>query len=245
MFNYIIHHNRKDCGKKYQEIQYQNEKNTKCLLLCVKNSGELTESDKTFNDKTWLENSAEKLGLEYKCLISPLDRETFAYTSKIPIYYDFLKTTPYEYILISDATDAVITQSPDNSIKLLEEYSCEILYSVTGHLDHDSFTMPEVAKFTKSIYGNHKLNSGVCVGKTSHLISLFERILDYAEYMPAKQYHMKYRVNNGYKNWTKDQLRDFPKGVSCDQVIIRYLLKEFYPSIKLDIHGKLALKRYL
>lgn len=243
MFDYIIHHKRSDCKNKYGKLKEQKLHNTQCILLTVKNSGELTSVDKTFNDKTWLENSADKLGITYECLVSPLDKDTFAYTSKIPLFYDFLKTTPYEYVLISDATDAIITQSPDNAIKLLHEYDCDILYSVTHWSDHDSFTMPDVNKFTHSIYGSKKLNSGVCIGRTSKLLQLFERVLEYAEFIPAKEYHVKYRKTNGYKNWTKKQLKEFPKGVSCDQVIIRYLFKEFYPNLKLDINGKLALIR--
>jgi hypothetical protein len=104
--------------------------------------------------------------------------------------------------------------------------------------------MPDRYDFNQSIYGHIKLNGGVCAGRVDCLIKLYERILEYAAYdTPIIKYISTYRRHNGYCQWTKHQLENFPKGVSCDQTILRYLLKEFYPSLKLDTKNLLAAAR--
>ena len=37
-----------------------------------------------------------------------------------------------------------------------------------------------------------------------------------------------------------DVLPEFPKGIGCDQVILRYLHPEFYPRMQIDYLSKLA-----
>ena len=243
MENYIVHHQRRECEEYYSKLTPQNYNNTECVLLSVRNSGELNPSDVTFNDKTWLENSADLLGINHESILSPLTNKEFAYTSKPLHFYEFLKKSDYEYALISDSTDAVILKNPDHAVRLLDLYECEILYSVTEWPDHDSFTMPDIAEFTAELYGSFKLNAGVCIGRTKTLLKLMERVLEYAEYLPIRIFSDQYRKTNGYSNWTKDQLADFPKGVSSEQTIIRYLFKEYYPLIKLDNKILLAQKR--
>lgn len=238
----VITHKRGRCAEAYKTLGPQSYNNTECVLLHVRNKGVLNPEDVTFNGKTWLENSAELLGINQVCILGNKSYIEFAYTDKIPLFLDYLKSTSYKYALVADSVDCVIHSNPDEAIKLLEYYDCEVLYSTTPWKDHDKFTMPEQSEFNNSKY-NTRLNSGVCIGKVSTLIELYSRVLDYAAFEPIIHYHPTYRKVNGYKNWTQEQLAAFPKGCSDDQTIIRYLLKEFWPKIKLDTEYRLAKQR--
>lgn len=240
----FISHKRGTCKHEFAKLKPAKLNNTRCILLHTKNAGPLMPADVTFNDKTWLENSCELLGINHECIIIDKPKEKFAYTDKIPTFLNYLKTCNYEYALIADSTDSVVLSNPDNAINLLDEYDCDILFSNTAHIDWDQYTMPDRAKFNNEKFGSRSyVNTGVCIGKTSTLIELYERVLEYAEYDPIWVYHPTYRKTNGYMNWTKEQQLNFPKGCSDDQTIIRYLIKDFWPKIKVDTQFKLACKR--
>jgi hypothetical protein len=239
--NYFIHHRRGVCHTNYSKLTPNNYNNQKCIVVSAKNKGELNGADKTFNDKTWLENSCELQGINHISLIMDTTAEETAYVSKPKYVYQYLLNCNYEYVLVSDSTDCIIFKNPDDAISLLDEYECDILYGVSRFSDWAEFTMPERYSFNKSINGQFSVNGGVCLAKTSELLKLYKKVLEYADdSLSWLDYHKIYRCNNGYKNWSKEQLSEFPKGVSCDQVIIKYLFKDFYPKLKLDTFGKLT-----
>jgi hypothetical protein len=238
---YFVHHRRGECSSYYSKLIPKNYNNTNCIVVSAKNKGNLSKSDTTFNEKTWLENSCDLQGISHKSLVMDTDNTNTAYVSKIRYFYEYLLKCDYEYALVSDSTDCVILKNPDDAVKLLDDYECDILYGVGKCDDFESFTMPIRDEFNKSVYGNLKFNTGVCIGKVDTLIKLYERVLYYADdTLPAREYHHKYRASNGYKNWSNDKLKNFPMGVSCDQVIIKYLFMEFYPKLKLDTFGLLT-----
>lgn len=238
---YFVHHRRGQCSDYYSKLKPNNYNNTECIVVHAKNKGKLNKPDSTFNDKTWLENSCELQGINHHVLIMDTDSNNTAYVSKIKYFFEYLTECTYDYALISDSTDCIILKNPDEAIKLLSDYDCDILYGVGKCNDYESFTMPERDKFNRSIYGGKKLNSGVCIGRVNKLLELYEQVLNYADYsVSTKTYFNTYRKVNGYKNWNKSQLENFPKGVSCDQVIIKYLIKDFYPALKLDVNGLLT-----
>ena len=241
---YYIHHRRGQCKSYYSNLKSNTYNNQKCIVLSAKNKGELKKGDKTFNDKTWLENSCDLQGINHISLIMDTTAEETAYVAKIKYFYDYLLNCDYEYVMVSDSTDCVILKNPDEAISLLDEYKCDILYGVSRFHDWVDFTMPERDAFNKSINGQYSANTGVCIAKTSELLKLYKRVLEYAdESITTSDYYKTYRSNNGYKNWSEEQLLAFPKGVGCDQVIIKYLIKDFHPKFKLDVHGKLTNKR--
>ena len=242
--SYFIHHRRGQCKSYYSNLKSNTYNNHKCIVVSAKNKGELIGLNKTFNDKTWLENSCDLQGINHISLVMDTTAEETAYVSKPKYVYQYLLNCDYEYVLVSDSTDCVILKNPDDAISLLDEYKCDILYGVGQCDDWESFTMPERDLFNKKLYGSIKLNGGVCIAKTSELLKLLKRVLEYAdESITTSDYYKTYRSNNGYKNWSEEQLLAFPKGVGCDQVIIKYLIKDFHPKFKLDVHGKLTNKR--
>jgi hypothetical protein len=238
---YFVHHRRGECSSYYSKLIPKNYNNTNCIVVSAKNKGNLSKSDTTFNEKTWLENSCDLQGINHISLVMDTDHITTSFISKIKYVYEYLLKSDYEYTLVSDSTDCVILKNPDDAIKLLDEYDCDILYGAGACNDFESFTMPERDTFNKSVYGNVKFNGGVCIGKVETLIKLYERVLYYADdTLSANDYQNKYRKVNGYKNWSDEKLKNFPMGVSCDQVIIKYLFMEFYPKLKLDTFGLLT-----
>ena len=242
--NYFIHHRRGVCHTNYSKLKPNNYNNQKCIVLGAKNKGELSHDDITFNDKTWLENSCDLQGINHISLTMDTVAEETAYVSKIKYFYDYLLNCDYEYVMVSDSTDCIIFKNPDEAISLLDEYKCDILYGVSRFHDWVDFTMPERDTFNKSINGQYSANTGVCIAKTSELLKLYKRVLEYADFNVSwLDYFKIYRSTNGYAKWSKEQLSAFPKGVSCDQVIIKYLFKDFYPKLKLDTLGLLTNKR--
>lgn len=243
--NYFVWHGRgKGCVRHYAELVPSYYNNTKCIVVSAKNDGELPLNDKTFNDKTWLENSCELQGINHISLIMNTTSDTTAYVSKIKYFYNYLNSCNYEYVIVSDSTDCVIRKNPDDAIKLLDEYQCDILYGTSRFHDWVEFTMPERAAFNSKIYPTVSVNTGVCLARVDKLLPLYKRVLAYADdTITTQEYYNTYRCNNGYKNWPNEKLNNFPMGVGCDQVIIKYLFKDFYPSLKLDIHGLLTNNR--
>ena len=243
--NYFVWHGRgSECVKHYDLLTPINYNNKKCIVVSAKNKGELSPKDKTFNDKTWLENSCVLQGINHISLVMTTDYTNTAYVSKIKYFYEYLLGCDYEYAIVSDSTDCVMLKNPDDAIKLLDEYECDILYGTSRYHDWVDFTMPERAKFNKSVYPSLSINTGVCVGRVDELLKLYLNILKYADdSISASEYHNTYRAVNGYKNWSKGKLNDFPNGVACDQVITKYLFKDFYPKLKLDTLGKLTNNR--
>jgi len=241
---YYIHHRRGNCASHYSNLISKNYNNTKCIVLSAKNKGELKKGDKTFNDKTWLENSCDLQGINHMSLTMDTIAEETAYVSKIKYFYNYLLDCDYEYVMVSDSTDCVILKNPDDAISLLDEYKCDILYGVGNCNDFESFTMSDQATFNKNLYGNTRINTGVCIARVGVLINLYKRVIEYMdESVSADEYREQYRKNNGYSNWSAEKLNEFPHGVSCDQVIIKYLIKEFHPHLKLDVNGLLTNKR--
>ena len=242
---YFVWHGRgSKCVEHYKSLSNKSYNNTKCIVVSAKNKGELSPKDKTFNDKTWLENYCDLLGINHISLIMDTDYHNTAYVSKIKYFYEYLLNCQYEYALVSDSTDCVIVKNPDDAISLLDKYECDILYGTSRFHDWVDFTMPERANFCVKLYKNVSVNTGVCLARVDTLLKLYERVLEYADdTISASDYHKIYRSNNGYRNWSKEQLSQFPKGVGCDQVIIKYLFRDFYPKLKLDISGLLTNNR--
>jgi hypothetical protein len=245
--NYVIDHSRGRCASNYKylsDLGHIQVNNTKCIILGVKHTGALKDHDKTFNENTWLENSAELLGIKYSIAKSVKTAENFAFTDKLPLVFDMLNQTTYEYAIIADSVDSIIVNNPDLIVDILNYYDTNILCSTTQWPAYDYFTMPDKHSFIHSIYGNGVyLNSGVIGGKVSSLIDLYKRTLDYAGYEPTDNWNQMYNKRNGYMDWSEERLKNFPAGISCDQSIFRYLFQEFYPSIKLDVHHYLAAAR--
>jgi hypothetical protein len=119
--DYFIHHRRAECKSYYSKLKPNNYNNQKCIVVSAKNKGELNDGDKTFNDKTWLENSCELQGINHISLIMDVTAKETAYVSKPKYVYQYLLNCNYDYVLVSDSTDCVILKNPDDAISLLDD----------------------------------------------------------------------------------------------------------------------------
>jgi len=149
-----------------------------------------------------------------------------------------------EYILFFDSDDAVLREEPEKAIRYLQEEDCELLFSSTRAKAGYNY-MPHIKEWTDQIAdknGHNRLyiNTGVYIAKTSFLREVIDSAIEYVtEDDLSREEYQEHRR----KGSLCERLPSFPKGVGCDQVIMRYLHPNFYPRIKIDYKGGLALRR--
>lgn len=167
------------------------------------------------------------------------------HTEKLRALNDFLQSSrsAREYLLYADSDDAVLRNDPARAVNLLHECSCDLLFSGTSHPAGYRW-MPEVARWANSHADQHAggaehqyLNAGVFVGKTDFLREVVAAAM---EYVTTEDLTMPEYVRAQMEHSLSDQCPDFPKGVGCDQAILRYLHPWFYPRMKIDFRGQLA-----
>ena len=160
-----------------------------------------------------------------------------------------------EYILYFDSDDAVLRDEPEKAIRYLQEEDCELLFSST-HWEGGYACMPHIKKWTDQIAdknGHDRLyiNTGVYIAKTSFLREVIDSAIEYVTehdrqgveyYVTEEHYVTEHREL--FQKWSlREGSPSFPKGVGCDQIILRYLHRQFYPRMKIDYKGRLALRR--
>lgn len=146
-----------------------------------------------------------------------------------------------EYILFFDSADVVLRDEPEKAIRYLQEEDCDLLFSSTSS-KRGYELMPEMKEWTdqiakKSGYGERYLNAGVYVGKTSFLREVMDAAIEYVteDAISPREYTELLQ-----KEGARENLPPFPKGIGCDQRILRYLHRQFYPRMKIDYKNRLA-----
>ena len=148
-----------------------------------------------------------------------------------------------EYILFLDSDDAILRNDPEKAIKYLQEENCDMLLSSTCN-HKDMQCMPHIKEMTDQIAdknGNGRLYicSGVYVAK----ISFLREVLDEAtKYITDNELSREDYRRLRRQGTLCEKFPSFPKGVGCDQLILRYLYPEFYPRMKIDSKDRLALR---
>lgn len=104
--------------------------------------------------------------------------------------------------------------------------------------------MPRVKAWADQIarengYKNLYINAGVWIGRTAFMRQVFKAALTYITKQDLSREEYKHLRSEGT---LCKKLPRFPKGVGSDQVILRYLHPRFYPRMKIDYAGKLALR---
>jgi hypothetical protein len=149
-----------------------------------------------------------------------------------------------EYLLFLDAEDCVLCGEPGRAIDLMHEQDCELLMS-----DTDSQAgyecMPQVKQQVDRIAAQRGAQgrypcTGVFVGRTQFIRELVAAAMAYVtdHDLTREQYRYHRRAGDLCK-----QLPEFPRGIGCDQIILRYLQPRFHPRFKLDARGELAYRR--
>lgn len=149
-----------------------------------------------------------------------------------------------EYILFFDSDDVVLRDEPEKAIRYLQEEDCDLLFSSTSAKGGYE-CIPHIQEWTDQIAnknGHDRLyiNSGVYIAKTSFLRKVMDSAIEYiTEHDLSRDEYRELRQ----KESLCERLSSFPKGVGSDQVILRYLHPRFYPRMKIDYKGRLALRR--
>ena len=139
-----------------------------------------------------------------------------------------------------DSTDALLRGNLNQAVELLKENNCEMLVSSTK-FDVYPCT-PELEKWVNGYKQNEKkihINTGVYVAEKRLLKEVVEEAGNYItdNALPTKKYvHMRDMEK------LCEALPDFPKGVGCDQAIIRFMHPKFYPRVKIYYQDQLASK---
>jgi hypothetical protein len=150
-----------------------------------------------------------------------------------------------EYILYFDSDDVVLRDEPEKAIRYLQEEDCDLLLSNTPFRAGYE-CMPHIKEWTDQIankngYGQIYINTGVFIAKTSFLREVMDSAIEYiTEHDLSPEEYRDLRR----KGSVRERLPSFPKGVGSDQVILRYLHPHFYPRMKIDYKGRLALRKF-
>lgn len=194
--------------------------------------------------KPLAEKALDYVGIDDYIVLRPPGGELKCGSHKIRIMHDYLKNDcETDYVIYIDSSDAIIINPMEHIIEYLTNCQCDLLFSTTQFTGGYSW-MPELKKWsdevaaasgTNGIY----INSGVYVGKRSFLLNVLEACLPYItdKDLPWGTYRPRWHDPS-----LKDELPEFPKGMGSDQLLFRYVHKKFYPGMKIDYEGLLALR---
>jgi hypothetical protein len=221
-------------------------------LLCGHVKGKLSCSPEltillvhNHNYEPIMEKSLRYVGIENFTVLRPLINGPWRHTTKLISILDYLKSgsCKTEYLLYCDSDDAILRDDPRKAIRYLQEENCDLLFSKTKskRIYKD---MPHVKAWDDQIarengYPGWYINSGVYVARALFLREVLEAARAYITEtdLPATEYNRL--KSNGTIG---EHLPDFPKGCGSDQTIFRHIYPQFYPRMKLNYRGQIALR---
>jgi len=195
--------------------------------------------------ETLMEKSLPYVGIENFTVLRPTLNGPWAHTIKTRAILNYLKSgaCKTEYLLYCDSDDAVLRDDPRKAIRYLEEENCDLLFSKTKSKRIYKY-MPQVKSWTDHIAKENGspgwyINAGVFVARTSFLCEVLEAAMAYVTEtdLPTKDYKWL-----KHKGRLCERLPEFPEGCGCDQTIFRFLHPRFYPRMKLNYRGQIALR---
>lgn len=149
-----------------------------------------------------------------------------------------------KYILYCDSDDAVLRDDPAKAIKYLQDEECDLLLPNSTTWSAGYECMPEVQRWAdQNARENGRrhcyINAGVFIGKTEFLREVVNSAMKYITDHDLSSEEYWRILENGSLS---ERIPEFPKGVGCDQEILRYLHPQFYPRMKIDYKDKLAIR---
>lgn len=191
------------------------------------------------------EKSLRYVGINNYTVLKPEINGPWRNAEKLVILKKFLesKTSGSKYILYLDSSDVILRDEPRKALTYLREQKCDLLFSKTA-FSAGYECMREVEAWTSNVaekYGHSSshLNSGVYIGTVDFLLEVLDSALEFVtnnDLTPKESWDL---LQHGR---LCEHLPDFPKAVGSDQMIMRYLYRQFYPRMKIDYPGKLALR---
>jgi len=192
-----------------------------------------------------MEKSLRYGGIENITVLRPHINGPWVHTVKVSTILNYLKSgaCKTEYLLYCDSDDAILRDDPRKAIRYLQEENSDLLFSKTTSKSIYKY-MPQVKSWTDYIakengYPGWYINSGVYVARPPFLQEVIEAAMDYITEDDLPATVLGEAIRKGTLN---KLLSDFPKGCGCDQSIFSFLHPRFYPQMKLDYQGRLALR---
>lgn len=138
-------------------------------LICVSTS-------KNFELEQW-EKKAKELGYEYTIL--GLGQEWKGFKTKITLVLGFLREqTPDELVAVVDCYDLLMVRPPEALIQAYAHYTNDSTYTIVNGAETRCGYNCE--KQTCSHQKNFQCNGGFVMGPASHLIELYEYVLEHS-----------------------------------------------------------------
>jgi hypothetical protein len=191
-----------------------------------------------------MEQSLRRGGIFNFTVLNPSGSGPWRNSTKISTILRFLEERcRTEYVLYADSNDAILIDDPRRALDCLADQGCDVLFSSTRFSGAYEY-MPKTKAWADDIcrtagYENLYLNAGVFVGRTSVLRELLHTASAYVtpEDLSREEYIRRRRDGT-----LGEVIPAFPKGVGCDQVILRYVQPSFHPSVKIDYASRLAVR---
>ncbi len=200
-----------------------------------------------YDDEPVMSRSLRYVGIDDFTVLRPEGDEAWANARKLRILREHLRRggAGREYVMYCDSSDAVIRDDPARAIALLEdEPGCDLLFSSTRFAGSTAYTPGLRAwadeKARERGAADTYLNAGVFVGRREFLLEVLEAAREFEpeRYLPRETW---------FRAWKRDRtirelLPDFPCGSWSDQVVYQYLQPRFFPRMRVDYSGRLALR---
>jgi hypothetical protein len=148
-----------------------------------------------------------------------------------------------KYVLYVDSDDAVLRGDPAKAIRYLKEVNCDFLLADTGW-ESGYECMPDVKIWADQRAREHGrshayINAGVFIAESQFLSEVVDASMKYIsdDDFPSEEYWRILDEGN-----LCEHLPEFPKGVGCDQEILRYMNPRFYPRMQVDYAARLSIR---
>jgi hypothetical protein len=190
-----------------------------------------------YSEPSLLERNLRYLGISnFHVINRPV--KVWSNSLRIRWFVDYLERqcrTPY--VLYCDANDVVLRGSPQLVLDLFHEADCDLWFGSTNWRNgYDC--MPQVLQWCEKQHPGRYLNGGVFIGRPKAAIEVYRRVLEYVTDDDTQG-------NDDSQEFYRDELRyakDFPRGVGCDQAILRYLEPEFFPRLRIDADSRMVFR---
>ncbi|MHC4268239.1 MAG: hypothetical protein ACYSTS_07205 [Planctomycetota bacterium] len=199
-----------------------------------------------YEEEPIMEKSLHYVGIENFVVMKPEFEEAWRMVIKLIELKKFLDSgsCKTKYILYCDSDDAVLRDDPGKAIKFLQEEDCDLLLSNSTTWSAGYECMPEIQKWAdQNARENGRrhcyINAGVFIGKTEFLREVVDLTMEYITDHDLSSEEYWGLLEDGS---LCERMPEFPKGVGCDQEILRYLHPQLYPRMKIDYKDKLAIR---
>lgn len=175
-----------------------------------------------YPQKTVFERSLDFLGIKNYVVLQE-EIEKWHNTAKIIWLRDFLASgrCRTEYLLCCDATDVILQGGPDEIMEIFFRFGCDLLFCSTRFTGGYA-CMPQVKEWADSIFPGRYLNSRVYIGKSEFILETMNVANEYISEETLTNEELKALVSaKGNDTRLSEKLPDFPRGLACDQIILR------------------------